>query len=126
METRDAGFNIMLATDSYKVPAPPGYRGWEGRGDGAGRRGGFDGWKWGKVKVVSSPVPRPTRCNCILSPGLGGPNGAARKEEEGESQIQTGLCIPLLLGLTHASRAVTLLGSSRCCTGCASHNGVTC
>lgn len=34
METRDAGFNIMLATDSYKVPAPPGFRGWGGVKEG--------------------------------------------------------------------------------------------
>lgn len=43
--------------------------------------------------------------------------------EEAASLILTWRCIPLLLWLT---RAVTLLGSSRCPTGCASHNGVTC
>lgn len=102
METRDAGFNIMLATDSYKVPAQPGYRAWVGRGNGTDRRGGFDGWKWVKVKVVSSPVPRPTRCNCILSLGLGGPKGAARKEE-GERAGGGGGCEP------HSNPALHLL-----------------
>lgn len=82
METRDAGFNIMLATDSYKVPSPPGFRGWGGEKEGVPLRKGLRDGSGGKVKVVSSPVPRPIQCNCILSLGLGGPKGAARKDGE--------------------------------------------
>lgn len=77
MEHRDADFNIMLATDSYKVPCR-----WPFEADGeTGWRGAADGWKFIEVKVVSSSVPRPSYCS--LWPVPVGSERAEREEERG-------------------------------------------
>lgn len=74
MEHRGADFNIMLATDSYKVP----YRWWfQAVGDWAEGSGWWR--KIDKVKVVSSSVPRPSYC--LLWPVSVGSQQAERAGE---------------------------------------------
>lgn len=84
METRDAGFNIMLATDSYKVAYPPRFRGlgWrEGRGHLLERAWWIEVGK-SQGGFITSPKANTVQLRSVTG-SRRAEGGAARKDEGG-------------------------------------------
>lgn len=96
MEHRGADFNIMLATDSYKVP----YRWWFQRWE-AGRRGAADGWKLIKSRWFHHQSQGHHTAFCDRSPSVySRPNGQREEKERAPTaemgdQIQKASIPPL-------------------------------
>lgn len=86
METRDAGFNIMLATDSYKVPSPPGFRGWGGEKEGVPLRKGLRDGSGGESQggFITSPKANTVQLHSVT--GSRRAEGGSKKRWGGETR----------------------------------------
>lgn len=85
MEHRDADFNIMLATDSYKVTNRQWFYAECGCVEGNGGLMEID-----EVKVVSSSAPRPSRCTALCHRSPSTHSRPNRREEEEERAGEAG------------------------------------